>query len=89
MAKQKRRVIGSVIKPRETDTGGDYIKIREDVVLKKNQILRLESKAGQLENLKRVVAEGKISSELGKQIEERLNKIPAFVRFEIIAVEKE
>jgi hypothetical protein len=39
--KTKRRVVGSVVKAR--DGGADYIKIREDLVLKQGQTLRLES----------------------------------------------
>lgn len=89
--KQRRKVIGSVVKPRMDEngkpSGTDYIKIKDDVVLKKGQTLRLESKAMQEASLKSAVANGKISIELGKTIQDRLDKIPEFVRFEIIALE--
>ena len=80
--KYKRRVIGSVLKDKEG--GPDYIKIREDVVLKANSTLKLESPKQQLESLKSAVAAGKLSPEIAETIEERIRKIPDFVRFEIL-----
>ena len=92
MAK-KYREIGSVVKSKVGEdgkpTGGDYIKIREDVVLKKGQILKLESKDDQLRKLNQSIANGKVSESLGATIKERLDQFPSFVRFSIIAVTEE
>lgn len=84
--KYKRRVVGSVCKSK-TDGQPDYIKIREDLVLKKDQTLRLESKKFQLSSLDSVVAAGKLSPDVADGIRERIEKIPDFVRFEIVALE--
>lgn len=86
MSKTKRKVIGSVCKSKEASRP-DYIKIREDVVLKKNQSLRLESKKFQLESLEGARSAGKISEELSEKIKERIDNIPDWVRFEIVALE--
>ena len=53
--KFKRTVIGSVCKPKEAGKP-DYIKVRDDVTLKKGSILRLESKKSRLEDLDRAGA---------------------------------
>jgi hypothetical protein len=86
MAKSKRSVVGSVCKSKDAGKP-DYIKIRDDMSLRKGQILRLESKKYQLESLQGAVTAGKLSSELGEKIRERIEKIPDWVRFEIVAVE--
>lgn len=88
MAKNKRKVIGSVLKSKDRSKG-DYIKIKEDVVLKAGQTLFLESKKQQLENLDSAEASGKLSGDLVDKIRERLEKIPEFVRFEIVMVESQ
>jgi hypothetical protein len=86
MAKSKRTVVGSVCKSKDAGKP-DYIKVRDDVVLKKGQVLRLESKKFQLESLQGAVSSGKVSSELSEKIKDRIEKIPEWVRFEIIALE--
>lgn len=86
MAKSKRTVVGSVCKSKDPGKP-DYIKVRDDLVLKKNQVLRLESKKFQLESLQGAVSSGKVSQELSEKIKERIEKIPEWVRFEIIALE--
>lgn len=86
MAKSKRSVVGSVCKSKDAGKP-DYIKVRDDMTLRKGQILRLESKKYQLESLQGAVAAGKLSNELGEKIRERIEKIPDWVRFEIVAVE--
>ena len=86
MSKIKRRVIGSVCKSKDSGKP-DYIKIREDIVLKKNQSLRLESKKFQLESLESASSQGKVSPELTEKIRDRIDKIPDWVRFEIVALE--
>ena len=84
----KRSVIGSVVKNR-TPGKADYISIREDVTLRKGENLMLESAKGQLESITAAVAAGKISEDLGEKIKERISKIPDFVRFEIVRINKE
>lgn len=86
MAKAKRSVVGSVCKSKDSGKP-DYIKIRDDMTLRKGQILRLESKKYQLDSLQGAVNSGKLSNELGEKIKERIEKIPDWVRFEIVAVE--
>ncbi len=80
-----KRTLGSVVKGR--DGKPDYIKIKDDVVLKKGQILNLESVKNQLESLQKAVAAGKLSAENGEKIKERISKVPDWVRFEITMYE--
>jgi hypothetical protein len=87
MAKTKRVNIGSVVKSKESGKP-DYIKIKEDVTLRKGEFINLESKSFQLERLEAVVAEGKLSEEKAEAARERINKIPDFVRFEMIKTVK-
>jgi hypothetical protein len=86
MAKSKRSVVGSVCKSKEAGRP-DYIKVRDELTLRKGQILRLESKKFQLESLDSAVSSGKLSSDLGDKIRDRIEKIPDWVRFEIVAIE--
>jgi len=86
MAKSKRTVVGSVCKSKDSGKP-DYIKVRDDVVLKKGQVLRLESKKFQLDSLQGAVTAGKVSADLSEKIKERIEKIPEWVRFEIIALD--
>jgi hypothetical protein len=88
MAKWKRTVIGSIVKNKDPKKG-DYIKVNGAHVLTDGQYLNLESKAAQLASLKEAIAEGKISGDNAKAAEERINKIPDFVRFQVVAVAKE
>jgi len=87
MAKLKRKVIGSVVKGREGKN--DYIKVRGTHVLKDGQFLNLESKATQLKKLDEAVAANKLSADLAETIKTRVNKIPDFVRFEVVTLEEE
>lgn len=87
MAKLSRRVIGSVVKAKDTGKP-DYIKVRDDVSLKKGQIVRLESPKFQLESLVSAMQAGKVSEDLGEKIKERIEKIPNFVRFELVLLEE-
>jgi len=81
--KVKRRVIGSVLSSKD-DPKQRYIKIREDVVLKAGQTLRLESAKQQLEGLEAAVSAGKLSEEMAEKVRDRINKIPNWVVAEII-----
>lgn len=87
MVKMKRKVIGSVVKGKEGKN--DYIKVRGTHVLKDGQFLNLESKATQLKRLDEAVAAKKLTPDLAATIKARINKIPDFVRFEVITLEEE
>lgn len=87
MAKMTRKVIGSVVKAKEAGKS-DYIKIRDDINLRKGQTLRLESQKYQLDSLLGAVKAGKVSEEMGEKIKERIDRIPDFVRFEIVLLEE-
>lgn len=86
--KPKRRVIGSVVKSKEANKP-DYIKIREKVTLEEGQCLSLESQKFQLERLQTALSAGKISEEMADKVKERLEKMPNWVRFDIVLVEKQ
>lgn len=87
MAKFKRLTVGSVVKGR--DGKPDYIQMSQDVVLKKGEYLNLESKSSQMRSVESAIKDGKLSQEVGESILEKLGKIPDFVRFQIIKVEKQ
>lgn len=87
MSKKKYMTIGSVIKGQ--DSKPDYIKITNDVTLKKGQFLNLRSKKQRLESLDAMEASGKLSGEILEKLRERAAKIPDFVRFEIELVTEE
>lgn len=77
----KRIQVGSIMKGKENK--GDYIKIEEDVVLKKGDFLNLESKASQIASLTKAIEDGKLSQEVGEKMLANVEKIPDFVRFRI------
>ena len=83
----KRMVIGSIVKGK--DGKPDYIKMSKDVSLKQGDFLNLESKSSQLKSLEAAIADGKLTGEIGESIKDRLEKIPDFVRFEIVKVSKD
>lgn len=80
MAKYIR--IGQVLKGKD-DPGSSYIKMDQDVTLKKGDTLSLESKKQQLDGLAKAEESGKISSENAAKARESIEKIPDFVRFTI------
>lgn len=76
------KTIGSVLKsknPGETD----YIKITEDVTLRKGEFLSLSNTASKIAFIEKGVQEGKISPEEAEKRIAQAEKTPAFVRFEI------
>ena len=85
--KYSRTVVGSIVKSKDT-TKPDYVTVANDIVLKKGQYLNLESKTFQLSGIDKAVADGKMSAEIGTAAKERINKIPDFVRFQIVQVTK-
>ena len=82
----KREVVGKVLKGKEGK--GDYIQVARDVQLKKDEYLNLESKSTQLARIEELVETGKMGAEAAEAARERINKIPDFVRFEIVKVTK-
>jgi uncharacterized Zn finger protein len=84
----KRTQVGSVLKSKDP-TQPDYIKINEDVVLKKGDILNLESKKSKLASLEKNIENGKLSGDLADKIREGIEKMPDFVRFEIVKVTRD
>jgi hypothetical protein len=98
MAKYNRKRVGTILKSKDKDKG-DYIKFdpyTQESLLKavagmdkeKGLFLSLESQKQQLEGLNAAEAAGKISAENATKARERINKIPSFVRFEIILLEE-
>lgn len=87
MAKTKRVSVGSVLKGKEG--APDYIKIRTSVTLKEGQVLNLQSAKQQREGVEKALKDGKMSEELAKKILERIDKIPDFVRFEVVLLTNE
>ena len=83
-----RKTIGSILKSKnEGET--DYIKISEDIVLKKGDTLSLESKKSQLASLERNVENGKLSGDLADKIRANIEKMPDFIRFNIVKITKD
>lgn len=92
----KRINVGSIVKKRE---GGDVLKLNTKFLrdfidfLKNNQdkdklYLSLESKKYQEDSLNAAVAAGKLSADKAEERMERIQKIPDFVRFEVVAVDR-
>ena len=84
----KREVIGSVKKSKEAGKG-DYIQMNMDVTLKKGDYLNLESQKSQQDRIDELLENGKMTAESHAKASERIAKIPAFVRFEIVKVTKD
>lgn len=90
--KYNRANVGSVIKSNDPNKP-DYIKfnlyqVNGSLTLKDGQILSLETKAFQLKSLNAAVASGKLTEDVASKSRERIEKIPDFVRGELILVTK-
>lgn len=83
---KKRKTFGSVVKGK--DGKPDYIKITNDVNLKKGQYVNLESAKSQIESLKKALSEGKLSEEVATKMMDNANKTPDWVRFNLVVVEE-
>lgn len=83
--KLKREVIGSFLKAKD-ETKPPYIKIKNDVVFKANDIVRVENKKFQLQSLETAVAAGKLNGEIADKARDRINKIPEFVIAELVVL---
>lgn len=84
----KRTKVGSILKSKDT-TQPDYFKIDNDISLKKGDILNLESKKSKLASLEKNVENGKLGGDLAEKIKGDIEKMPDFVRFEVIKVTKD
>lgn len=104
MSKYKRTLVGSIVKgQQEKDPSGqlvvdkagkpvmkpDYVQVSNDVVLKRGDYLNLESKTMQQKSLDGAVKAGKLSGDAQAAVQERIDKIPEFVRFHIVRIEKQ
>lgn len=87
MAKWKRTNVGSVCKDSKDKTKS-YIKFSRDVEFKKGDIINLESADEQMASLQEAVVGGKISEDFAQKIKERIEKIPDWVRFELVHISK-
>lgn len=83
----KRIKLGSIVKSKDPNKS-DYIqidkKLASPVTLQAGQYLQVETKAFQLASLERAVEANKISPENAEKARERIEKIPDFVRAEVI-----
>lgn len=86
MARYKRIKVGQIVKGK--DGKPDYIKVDNDVTLKRGDYLNLESAASQRKGIEDAMQAGKLSGEVAEKMLEKVNKIPPFVRFEIVKLEK-
>jgi hypothetical protein len=98
VSKYKRVTIGSVVKSQDASKA-DYIKInpkiKDDLIdalqnmdEEKGLYLNLESKQSQLESIERAVENGTLTEENAAASRERVEKMPDFVRFNIVLVRK-
>lgn len=85
--KLKRVKVGAIVKGREGKP--DYLKVYGDHVIKDGQYLNLESKAQQLANLEQALANKKLSADVVEAMKAKVNKIPDFVRFEVVTLVEE
>lgn len=92
MAKWNRQQIGKIVK--KSDDKLRYpgvkefsLKIEQDITLKAGTYLNLENKAYKLASLES--AKDKMSEENYEKAIERINKMPDFVFFEVIKLDKE
>ena len=82
-----RLVLGQVYKSKDASKS-DYIQIdknlKEPVVLKPGQYIQVESKAYKLASIQRALENGKLSEENANKARERAEKMPDFVRGELV-----
>lgn len=88
MSKFNRQEVGSILKSKDTSKP-DYVKIKNDILLKAGDILNLESKASRLAGVDKAVESGKLTEDKAEEIREKINNMPDYVRFNIIKVTKE
>jgi hypothetical protein len=82
-----RIVVGKICKSKEAGKA-DYIKIDQDISFTKGDFVNLESKASRLKSLKEAIEAGRISGEGAEKAEEAINKMPDWLRFELVVYKK-
>lgn len=92
MATWNRRQIGKIVKKsddrqRFPDVKEFSLKIEQDITLKAGSYLNLENKAFKLASLE--ANKDKMSEENYEKAVERINKMPDYVFFEVIKLDKE
>jgi hypothetical protein len=98
MAKYSRKKVGQILKSKDSSKP-DYIKFdpytKESLLAavagmdsEKGLLLSLESKASKLASIAAAEESGKLSTENAAKAREYAEKIPSFVRFEIVLVEE-
>lgn len=87
MAKKKKVTLGSVCKSKEGN--GTYIKIYKDHFLKDGMNIIVETPQEELKGAQKACADGKISSDILAQIEERIAKYPPYVKSNLIYFKEE
>lgn len=87
MSKYERVVVGSVIKSKDKNKP-DYIKFRTNVSFKEGDTISLETKAFKLHSLEQAVQSGKLSEESASKIRASIEKMPDFVRGELVKLTK-
>lgn len=99
--KYKRVTVGSIVKARPDKNGNprpDYLQLRGNTKAEllaalsnmdsdKGLILNLESKQHQLNGVNAAEESGKLSADMATKIRTRIEKIPDFVRFEVVLVQ--
>lgn len=89
MAKKQYKQIGAIFKSKEAGKP-DYVKIGDkDVLLKAGSYLNLESKASRIAGIEAAVAAKKMSTETAESLKASANKMPDFIRFNLVQVVEE
>ncbi len=88
MAKYKRTVIGSVLKSKNPGEL-DYIKIKDAISFAAGDTISLESRESRLASIDKALAEGKMDEDMAAKIRDSVDKMPTFVRFNLVKVSKE
>lgn len=82
----KKVIVASVLKGQ--DGKPNYLKVDNDVVLKKGQFLNMQTTKQERESLEANISNGKIKADMGKILLEKLEKRPDFVLANIYFLDK-
>lgn len=83
--KRQRTIVGDMLKAKEgAKSNAPYIKVSQDVVLKKGDIISVESKTYQLSSLEAAAKAGKITPEYFEKRKAEIERTPAFVMGKLI-----
>lgn len=87
MAKYVRTVIGSIIKSKSKEKP-DYIKFKTDVSFKAGDCISVETKSYKLVSLENAYKKGYLNQEMLERLKEKVEKMPEFVRADLVKVTK-